>query len=209
MSMTSLMAEIESTLAEGGQWCSPERAHTLAAIVCANRPRQIVEIGVWMGGSAIPMLCALRHVARHTGGAGQLLAIDPWSPAASIEGQTDANRAWWGNQDHERAYQAFCARLHKHEVTEFCRIERVKSDDAATPPSIDLLSIDGNHGEQAIRDVRRFAANVPVGGILAIDDLDWSEGAVERAHALAVTMGFLDLYPLGTGVIMRRATRGL
>jgi len=210
--MKDVMAEIERCLPEGGDWCSLSRAQTLASIVLAMRPRMVVEIGIWQGGSAIPMLLAMKHVARvEHGVAGRFIAIDPWSSAASVAGMaadsevnTKKNIEWWSKVDHERVYQVFRARLKKHEVDGICDIRRAPSDDVEPPASIQLLSIDGNHNEQAIRDVDRFAAKVDVGGFLALDDLDWSTGTVKRAHDRALELGFVDRYRLGTGVVMQR-----
>jgi Methyltransferase domain len=212
--MKEILAEIERHLPEGGAWCSLVRAQALASLVLALRPRRIVEIGCWMGGSAIPMLLALRYL--HTtiddetklplvpDAEGRLLTIDPWSPDASIRGLDDVNRKWWGNVDHDHAYRVFCERLGRHGVGGWCDIERKRSDDVAPFSVIDLLNVDGNHSEQAIRDVERFAPSVPVGGILALDDVGWSGGHVATAKQTALAMGFAERYRIGTGVIMQR-----
>lgn len=212
-STRELFCTIERVTPEGGDWCLVPRAQTLASIVLALRPAICVEIGVWMGGSAIPMLLALRHIDRVRNKetdppTGKMIAIDPWSVAASIVGQNEVNATWWGNVDHEAAYQAFCTRLRKHELEALCEIVRQPSDEVEPPPSIDLLSVDGNHAAQAIRDVERFGSRVRLGGILALDDLDWDaarEAHVHQAHARAIELGFVELYRLGSGCVMQRA----
>lgn len=201
--MRALFETIEQCLPEGGQWCSLEKAQHLAALVVGLRPRVIVELGVWMGGSAIPMLLALRHNR-----AGQLHAIDAWDAAASVEGASGDNEAWWRQVDHEKAYQTFLERVRKHEVEAYCQVQRRRSCDATVPDAIDLLHVDGNHGEVAIGDVERFGPRVKIGGIAVLDDIDWTGGHVSRAHNVATRLGFVDLYPLGTGVVMQRIRSG-
>jgi predicted O-methyltransferase YrrM len=78
-----IVTEIESAMTPANVgWCSLEKATTLAAIITGLRPKVVVELGVWMGGSAIPMAIAL-----HAVGKGQLVAIDAWSTEASVSGQ--------------------------------------------------------------------------------------------------------------------------
>jgi predicted O-methyltransferase YrrM len=202
--MKTLMAEIERVLPDGGQWCSLEKAQALAALVIGLRPRTIVEIGVWMGGSAIPMLLALKKL-----GAGKLVAIDPWDPAASVVGETPDNATWWGNVDHDRAYLRFVERMRELDLSSYCEVLRKRSDDCLPPDAIDLLHVDGSHTEQATRDVARFCPLVRTGGIAVLDDVDWHGGHVSRGVALARSMGFADLYPLGTGLVMHRRAGGV
>jgi predicted O-methyltransferase YrrM len=197
--MKELFTEIERVLPDGGAWCSVDKACTLASLVVGLRPRIVVEIGVWQGGSAIPIALALRHVS-----AGRLIAIDPWSPTASIVDQGQADIEWWGSADHEAAYRKFLARIEVHGLHPFVTICRQPSDRCEPPGECQVCHVDGNHGEQAIRDVERFGSRVTVGGILVLDDVNWSTGSVQRAHARAKDLGFRDLYPLGTGVVMQR-----
>lgn len=208
--VTQLMAEIERVLADGGRWCDLEKAQTLASMVVSLRPRVVCEIGVWMGGSLVPMMLALRTLRELdvAGGrdpvARKAIAIDPWERSESVVGQEDADAAWWASVDHEEAMRAFLARVERHALQNFCEVVRSPSDQAPAPPSIDLLHVDGNHAQQARRDVERFAPGVVAGGILILDDLTWTGGHVRSAREFAQGLGFRDLYPLGTGVVMRR-----
>ncbi len=198
--LTDLFLEIEHALPAGGDWCDLDKAHTLAAMIVALRPRVVLEIGVWMGGSLVPILMALKHA-----GSGKAIGIDPWAWTASVADEEDqANAAWWRTVDHEAAYLAFRRRLEVHELEAICEVWRMRSDEAAPPRRIDLLHIDGNHNEQAVRDVERFAPHVPAGGILVMDDLHWHGGHVGKAHGIAIAMGFEELYALGTGAVLQR-----
>ncbi len=199
-----LLAEIEAVVPEGGGWCSVEKAATLVTLLVALRPTVVVELGVWEGGSAIPMAMALRAI-----GAGQLVAVDAWAADASIAGQEAVHARWWGEtqgQDgHDRAHATFVSRLQKHAIgPERCVIRRQRTDEAAVPPVIDVLHHDANHGPQAVLDVARWAPAVRLGGFLVFDDLDWPGDHVRRARDRALSTGFVELYPLGTGCVMQR-----
>jgi len=205
-----LMSDIAECLPEGGQWCNLEKAQTLASIILATRPRVVCEIGVWTGGSFIPMAMALRTLrdldereGRPSAGR-RAIAIDAWSKSESVTGQEGADADWWSSVDHGEAMRTFVTRVDRHELGSLCEVVRSRSDTATVPSDVGLLHVDGNHADQAVRDVARFGPSVVPGGVLVLDDLGWAGGHVARAHEQAREMGFHDLFPLGTGVVMQR-----
>lgn len=200
--MRTLFARIEEILS--GEtipgWCSVEKAQTLAALVVALRPQTSVEIGVFGGRSFFPL--ALAH---HKIGCGTVLGIDPWEAEASAAGQDPANAEWWrASVDYEVIYQDFMRRIGSLGVADRAIVARKKSDDVEPPATIGLLHVDGNHGEQAMRDVRRFSPHVSAGGVCILDDLDWGGGAVRASEKFLLSNGFKMLYPLGTGAAYQR-----
>lgn len=200
--MTGLFQKISDTLPKLDGWCSPEKGQTLAALVLGTHPEVCVEIGVWGGRSALPIALALKEIGR-----GTLICIDPWSNAASAEGQVNVQDAeWWGKvADHETVYNRFLNTIAEHGIGQCVRVVRQRSDQVPVPANIDLLHIDGNHSDQAVKDVERFAPNVRAGGFVCCDDLDWSGGGVRRAVAKLQSMGFREIYRLGTGAMFQRA----
>lgn len=202
-----LMTRIAEVLREGGEWCGLAKAQTLAAIVVGARPRIVCEVGVWTGGSLIPMLLALRAVDELEGRSAprrKAVAIDAWSRGESTAGQSGADLAWWREVDHDAALHAFLGRLETHGLAPWCDVVRAPSDRAPVPEGVELLHLDGNHGAQAIGDVERFGSAVLPGGILVLDDLDWEGGHVRRARDRALALGFVERYPLGTGCVLQR-----
>lgn len=211
MTLKGLSAEISASRDQEDTWCDLAKAETLAALVVATKPQLICELGVWRGASLIPQLLALKH-----NGVGHALAIDAWSPEASVAGQEDVHVAWWGQKigsgGHDRAYRTFLGRLAKNGVAKLCTVLRQRTDEAPVPLTIDILHHDANHGPQAVLDVERWASAVRVGGYLVIDDLDWPGPAapaattrhVARARERALELGFVELYALGTGCVMQR-----
>lgn len=200
MNLATLMAGIDRVTPDGGDWCSAEKATNLAALIAATRPALVVEVGVWMGGSAIPMAMALQEVGR-----GRLVAVDPWEPQASAAGQNPTNAAWWTGVDHEAAFRRFCDRIRVHGLESVVEVARMRSDDYVAPGAIGLLHVDGNHGEQATRDVERLAPWVEPGGFCVLDDINWEGGAVgQAASTLTDRLGFRRLYDLGTGAVFQK-----
>jgi hypothetical protein len=201
--MNQLLASIDASIAVSlNGWCSKEKARLLAMLIVSLRPMVTVEIGVYTGKSAIAMALAHKHI-KH----GQIVCIDPWSALASMEGYDDKNMEWWGTVNHEAVYQEFIANVVKFEVSPFIEIKRSKSNDVEPPHSIGVLHVDGQHTEQAVRDVERYAPNVIPNGIVIMDDTDWQNAgqfqvraAVERLTGL----GFVELCKVGTGAVFQR-----
>jgi len=201
MRFRDVLVEIEKCRIEGGEWCTAEKAATLASLIIGLRPKTVVEIGIWMGGSFVPMAMAMKAVGHD----GKIVGIDPWSSQASVQGQHGANEKWWGEVDHEVAYRHFMGRLEKSGLLEVSDILRMWSQDAPVPESIGLLHIDGNHGPAVLSDVRRFALPaVSPGGIVFMDDVGWEGGHVEQAIRELRGMGFVELYTLDTGAVFQR-----
>ena len=145
------------------------------------------------------MAMALKETGR-----GLAIAIDPWSKQASVEGQEKVHADWWGSVNHDVVAKEFVEQVALLGLGDFVQVVRRKSDDAVVPAKIDILHVDGNHGEQAVKDVERFAPNVRVGGLCFMDDLGWVGGAVGRACDRLIAMGFVKLYDMDTGAMFQR-----
>lgn len=202
-SLRRLFDRVDNVRDDEDKWCSPEKAHHLAALVVALKPSVVVEIGVWRGASVLPMLVGLAF-NRDLGITGHAYAIDPWDADASTQGESAINAAWWAAVDHERARVDFLHRLEKSGLADLCNVVRARSDNVTPPDHIGLLHVDGSHTEQAIRDVARFAPNVTGGGIMVLDDIGWEGDHVHRARDNARELGFVEIYPLAPGVVMQR-----
>lgn len=197
---TTFLKRLEEMLPTMHGWCSLEKAVTLAVYVESLQPDVVVEVGVWGGRSLIPMIMAAPSKT-------EFHAIDPWSAPASVEGQVKPDdKEWWGAIDHELVYADFNRRV--LELVNERRLDgrkiivhRMKSDDVTPPPRISIFHCDGNHGPNALNDTRRFGANVTVGGVAVLDDLNWSGGFVNAAADWLIENGFVQLHHLGTGAV--------
>ena len=180
-------------------WCSIEKALELADTITSNKMERIVEIGVFAGRSLIPMALACKHQ-----GFGKVVGIDPWQPQASVEGQTGENMTWWSKLDHDAIYAEFLRCVAILGVEPYVDVQRLRSDDFFPIGPIQLLHVDGNHSDQALRDAERYAPLVPVGGYTYLDDLGWQGGGVTRAMYAIQEMGFEKQYDRDTGAMFKR-----
>lgn len=187
----NVFSEIDQALAIISHgWTSSNKAHALASAVLTLRPDISVEVGVWAGKGMISLAIAHKYITK-----GMVYGVDPYSAEASVEGQVnDQDKKWWGDADHQKFYDLAKSHIIGFEVQNSCQIVRKKSDDFDVPDNIGVLVLDGNHGEQSIRDVRRYAPKVKLGGVLFADDLHWSGSAVEKAVSLLPEIGFQELY---------------
>lgn len=188
--INQIVDEIQSGDIAG--WCPVEKALDLAATVIALRPKIVVETGVFGGLSLLPMALACEAINH-----GVVIGIDPWSAEASTEGYSGENASWWGSLDHEKIYQSFMGHVGRLGLKNRVAVERAKSDDAAAPAVIDLLHLDSQHTEQAVREVNKFATRVRIGGIVCLDDLSWTnDGVAHVAKAIdaLLALGFVELY---------------
>lgn len=195
----NLFTQIETLIPTLHGWCSIAKANALAGAVLSLRPEISLEIGIWGGRSFLPLALAHREI-----NFGTAIGIDPWDAKASQEGQTGENLKFWSQTtSHELVYNDFMAKAKSLGMLP-AKVYRTKSDNIQPPARIDLMSLDGNHGPQAERDVSRFCPNIRRGGLVFVDDLDWDGGAVRRAVAALKQMGFIQLYILDTGAVFQR-----
>lgn len=198
--LAALFQEIETAYPAITGWCSLQRAEELASMVVVLRPEWSVCVGVWGGRETIVMAMAHRAI-----GHGKVFAVDPWAAVASVQGQDEANSHWWGEQaKHDQVYESFMSLVRLYGLEPWIDIHRARSDAVVVPASLGVAVIDGNHGPQAIDDVKRFAPSVPVGGFIYLDDLHWEGGNVEKAALIAESFGFKRTHGRDTGAFFQR-----
>ncbi len=198
--MTPVFQILESVVPKMDGWCTVPKAHALAATVFALRPELSVEIGVWGGRSLVAMALAHKEV-----GKGSVWAIDPWNRADSVEAQPHpADAKWWGQIDHQLVMNRFIQSLQTLNIAPVVKVIRARSDDVSPPDNIGVLSLDGNHGPNALRDAERFGPKIKKGGVIFLDDVHWTGGHVERAMGKLLNMGFTRLYAIENTVVLQR-----
>lgn len=181
-------------------WCDAAKAITLYNLVIASGAKTIIEVGVFGGRSAIPMMLACNKNSF-----GVVHCVDPWSAEASIEGQVqDVDRNWWGSLNHDEIYNTFIKAVSDLGVAQRCAVHRVKSSDFVMPESADIVHVDGNHGPDALKDTQKFSSVVRSGGYVVLDDLNWAGGYVGQSATWLIENGFIQLHTLGTGALFYR-----
>jgi hypothetical protein len=203
--MTSaLFKQIEDLIPGLDGWCGVQRACEFASLIVGMRPETTAELGVWGGRCALAMALAHKH-----NGYGRVIAIDPWSAAASVEGQAGEDQHWWNDQaKHDLVYGRFMDNVARLGVENFIHIERKRSDDVTLDTdSVSVLAIDANHGEQAIQDVKRYSPAVPVGGWIFMDDMGWAGGSVWKAGEILKSTGFVEKFQRDQGMWFQRLSK--
>jgi len=197
--VSNLNQRIEALIPTVGGWCSVQKAQELALAVLKIKAQVVIELGVFEGRSLLGMAMAMKEQ-----GSGIVWAVDPWAKEPATEGYDKVNADWWGSVDFEGVHQRFLGHLEKAGVKDFVRVIRRKSDDVIPPHEICMVHLDGQHTDQAIKDVERFAPNIRQGGYIWVDDINWSGGGVARAVEKLKTMGFVHRFDRDTGAMFER-----
>ena len=157
-------------------WCSDYKASTLMNLIWFMRPKTVVEIGVFGGKSLVPMGFAVKSLNNE----GLVYGIDPWSAAASAEGQEGADKDYWSSLDHDAILEHLQGKIVEFQLSDQIKLIRATSSDADPIPNIDILHIDGNHSDDASYfDTIKWVSLVRKGGMIIFDDITWS--SIDRA----------------------------
>ena len=184
----SLRARVEGAIPSLHGWTSVDKGARMAELVVLARAPLSVELGVFGGRGTISL--AIGHEAI---GAGEVLAIDPWERAASLEGVNAAeNDDWWGKLDHDAIYASFVEALRTTGVERWCRVLRERSADAVRrvrDGSVAVLHQDSNHSEAiSCAEVEQWVPKLAADGYWIADDTDWP--TTQRAQARLSALGF-------------------
>jgi hypothetical protein len=182
-------------------WCSLDKAGCIIDCVdeIFNRVKNpiCVEIGVYAGKSVIPVALELKRMD-----SGKLYAIDPWDNIEATKDYEDKDFEFWSKVDMNRIYEIFKTVLEENGCTKYVEIIKKPSDDAPVIHGIDFLYIDGQHTSQALRDAKKYASQVNVGGYCIVDDIDWGE--VSLVPTLVKSMGFEEVRWIDGALIFKR-----
>jgi len=193
--------------AVGAQSSSQQYGH-LAALVKAvasrrgDRLLRVLEIGSWIGGSAITWAKAIK--AYHPA-AGQVTCVDPWLPyRADHAVQNDGEKSMNEILESDLAFELFRHNVRTTGVENLIETRRGTSAEAMPhlePESFDIIYIDGDHDYDAVRfDLHAAASKLKVGGILCGDDLEKQAHEVDRKelrYAVANKLEYVKDTPTG------------
>jgi len=177
--MKKLLSQIALTQALPG-WCTLLKAERLAAMVVDLQPEISVEVGIFGGRSFMPIALAHKFI-----GKGVAIGVDPWSAESASEGYTGEHKDWWGSQDMAGIRSVFLKAVSTMKVRKFTRIIQMRSHDFEPPSGIGLLHLDGQHTEQAVREVQKFSPRMLIGGLIVLDDIHWSNDGRSDVSAAA------------------------
>lgn len=184
-------------------WCSLDKSGAFVDYiddVCSRVENPVcVEIGVFGGKSVLPVALELK---RHN--KGKLYAIDPWTSEEAGKGYENLGEqyTYWTNVDLQKMYEFFMNLLKEYDVENYVDVIKTTSDDAPIIEDIDFLYIDGQHTDQAHRDVMKFATRVKLDGYCVVDDVSWGE--VKDVPNMLDALGFTHIHYLDTAYVYKR-----
>lgn len=179
---------LESTQSLPG-WMSVEKGRRMVEL--ARGASLCVELGVFGARGLCAMALALADQ-----GFGRADGIDPYTPAAALEGvNAKENDEWWSKLDYESVAQAAQIGIGELGLYSYARLVRLTSRQAVVfydDETVDVLHLDANHSEEtSCEDVALWAPKIRRGGYLIFDDTNWE--STKRAQHELVGLGFEEI----------------
>lgn len=184
-------------------WCSNEKSNKIIDCVlkvCSQYDNPTcVEIGVYGGKSLLPFGSALKEL-----GKGKVYGIDPWSNQDALVGyEHPSHQQFWGTVDLNRMYDICVEAINELQLNDYVSLVKSSSNDAEEIKDIHVIHIDGQHTEQLIKDINKYAVNVVKGGYCFLDDVEWSE-ETKKSISLMISLGFEQLEIINGCYIYKR-----
>lgn len=200
--ISDLYDKFDSKYGDQWGWCTLEKAYLMMDCleeVSENIDRPVcVEIGVFGGKSLFPLAACLKEM-----GKGIVYGIDPWTTEASLEGYEGPHHNYWNSVPFDLVYDRFVEGLFELKIENYVDIIKEKSDDAPEIKNICFLHVDGQHTEQANRDIKKYGPNVIDGGYCIMDDVEWSEGTKSAVETIK-SMGFKKVRNIEGGLLYKK-----
>lgn len=151
-----------------------------------NDNMQILEIGSWVGASALSFAQGL---SLHNNGKGTITCVDAWKPFLEREEKQDnVYDTMEQALGTEAAYQLFSHNINTLPTSITCQHLRGKSDNILPllrPETFDIIFIDADHAyTPVLRDIKNSLDLVKDGGIICGDDLNMQLMQVDKENAL-------------------------
>lgn len=142
------------------------------------RPRFIVEVGTWLGGSAVHM----GHLLRAAGlGEGCILCVDTWLGSSEHFLQDQERRQLKIANGRATFYDDFMRNVVDHGLQDIIvpfSITSIAAAEVLRERNFrpDLIYLDGDHTPRGVRaDLELYWDILRPGGVLLGDDFDWQE----------------------------------
>ena len=200
MSRIEIGAIIDRELSKIPGWCSDKKGKRMAAL--AHGASLCVELGVFGSRGLCSIALGLQDQ-----GYGQAHGIDPYTPAAALEGvNAPENDEWWSKLDYESIAREAQMAIYRLGLISYAQLIRMRSCDVVDfygDGTLDLLHQDANHSEQtSCEEVVRWAPKIRPGGLWLADDTDWE--STQKAQRELVALGFVELEDHVTWKVYRR-----
>jgi predicted O-methyltransferase YrrM len=164
------------------EWCPEEKALWMADRIVQKGYKTAMELGVYAGRSVFPIALAIAANPGHA-----VYAVDAWDNAVATSAPiSERDDVWWEGVDSVNIKSQFLRETISQNLVSLIKIIELPSAEACQTVSrlvgrgIDFLYVDGMHSEtQALADVQNWSELVVSGGMIVLDDIDWS--GVRRA----------------------------
>ncbi len=185
--MTSLFTTVDEICGSDGReglpgWCTPVKGRWLAEQVITHRLTRCVEIGVFGGRSLLSLALGVKHLDQ----GGFVLGLDPYDHPHQVEGVDLVDHITWSaSVPFQSIYLRAVAEIQTRGLGGVCGILRTSATECASivADGLDLLHIDGCHSVLAsCRDVEVWLPKMRAGGLIVLDDCEWS--TVQPARAI-------------------------
>lgn len=153
-----------------GSWCSKEKAKLIMEIVIFENLNTCVEVGTFVGSSALPILVSLEYLKK-----GHAYLIDAWSNLEAVKGlnRDDPNAIWWSTLDMNAVKNQLLQMIQNWKLASYCTVIHATSEKAISNfDSIDFLHLDGNFSEEgALLDTVLYLPKVRSGGYILLSNV--------------------------------------
>jgi len=151
-------------------WCSQEKAKLIMEIIIFERLTMCVEVGTFMGSSALPILVSLEYLKN-----GHAYLIDAWSNQEAVKGLSpdDQNAIWWSTLDMNAIKNHLLHMLGHWHLDSYCTVIHETSEQAVSHvDSIDFLHLDGNFSKDGAHlDSKLYVPKVRSGGYILLSNV--------------------------------------
>jgi predicted O-methyltransferase YrrM len=149
-----------------------------------DRPARLLEIGSWVGSSALTFAQAIRQFSPM---GGSLMCVDPWGSYFDAK-DVEKGTVYQGMNDMAKTDLAYHLFLHNVRTgAPGAKVDHLRGTSADLPSRFpnghfDLIYIDGSHYyDDVLADLRICDGLLRDGGILCGDDLEVQVGEIERS----------------------------
>lgn len=168
-------------------WVTQEKASCIMDLIVLTQAKVCVDIGTFIGSSALPMAVALRYL-----GSGKVYLVDAWSNQEAVKhiSSEDPNYHWWSTLAMGDIKRRCLTMIHDWSLEPYCQVMHAPSEQVVHQiDQIDFLHLDGNFStEGSLLDATLYVPKVKSGGYILLSNAFMT---VDHALTKMATMWFL------------------
>ena len=168
-------------------WVSQEKAQLIMELIALTQPQVCVDIGTFIGSSALPMATTLKYLK-----SGKVYLIDAWSNQEAIKNisSKDPNYKWWSTLNMQDIKRQCLSMIHQWSLNPYCQVIHASSEQAVDQiDQIDFLHLDGNFSmEGSLLDATLYLPKVKPGGYILLSNAFIN---INQAYSKKDTIWFL------------------